>query len=208
MESTIITKNWASGDAPEVLEEIHRNEVNIALYNRLSQPWKTEVAKLLKKDFQLKSSGTPQTIVDTIAQFDELHDSPLLKADIKMLFNHFTQLIKSDTYRLFLATISNDMCRKFHTDINDLRMLCTYQGPGTLWLTEDNINYQATDDEQLVIDKSQVQQAQTGTVVVLKGAIYPQDGAKAILHRSPSITDSNEKRLLLRIDTEGFGGHF
>ena len=208
MESTIITKNWASGDAPEVLEEIHRNEVNIALFNRLSQPWKTEVAKLLKKDFQLKSSGTPQTIVDTIAQFDELHDSPLLKADIKMLFNHFTQLIKSDTYRLFLATISNDMCRKFHTDINDLRMLCTYQGPGTLWLTEDNINYQATDDEQLVIDKSQVQQAQTGTVVVLKGAIYPQDGAKAILHRSPSITDSNEKRLLLRIDTEGFGGHF
>ena len=28
------------------------------------------------------------------------------------------------------------MCRRFHTDVNELRLLCTYSGPATLWLPE------------------------------------------------------------------------
>ena len=38
-------------------------------------------------------------------------------------------------------------------------------------------------------------------VVLLKGALYPKAGTRAIVHRSPTIEESGEKRLLLRIDT-------
>jgi hypothetical protein len=92
--------------------------------------------------------------------------------------------------------------------MNDLRMLCTYSGPGTLWLSENNINRNALnscgDNECIVLDESKIQQAKTGAVVILKGAIYPEEGTKAIVHRSPTIEDYGEKRLLLRIDTNAF----
>ena len=38
-----------------------------------------------------------------------------------------------------------------------------------------------------------------GDIIILKGALYPE--ANAILHRSPTIEENGEKRLLLRIDT-------
>ena len=48
--------------------------------------------------------------------------------------------------------------------------------------------------------------AQTGAVAVLKGAIYPQKNTNAVVHRSPAIEETSEKRLLLRIDTNDFLG--
>ena len=95
------------------------------------------------------------------------------------------------------------MCRKFHTDVNDLRMLCTYLGPGTLWVPDEAIDLDASyargNGKDIVIDLEKVEQVGTGDVVILKGALYPE--ANAILHRSPTIEENGEKRLLLRIDT-------
>jgi len=128
--------------------------------------------------------------------------------DIETLLSIFNRITQAQSFRLLLATINTNMCRRFHTDVNDLRMLCTYSGPGTLWLTEDNVNREALetckDNECIVKDESKIQQAPTGSVVILKGAIYPQQGTKAIVHRSPTIEESGEKRLLLRIDTNEF----
>lgn len=47
-----------------------------------------------------------------------------------------------------------------------------------------------------------IQQAGTGDIVILKGALYP-DG-HAIMHRSPTIEEMGAARLLLRIDTNAF----
>ena len=92
--------------------------------------------------------------------------------------------------------------------MNDLRMLCTYSGPGTLWLKEDNIDREAlhasTDNEPIALDERMIQQVRTGDLVILKGAIYPKEGTKAAVHRSPAIEESGERRLLLRIDTNEF----
>ena len=97
------------------------------------------------------------------------------------------------------------MCRKFHTDINDIRLLCTLSGEGTLWLPEFNVNREALDtqkdNEDIVIDPSYIMQAPENSAVLLKGALYPKSGTRAIVHRSPTIEESGEKRLLLRIDT-------
>lgn len=129
----------------------------------------------------------------------------LLLKDIVRQLSLFSQIAQSTSYRLLLATIKSSMCRKFHTDINDLRLLCTYSGLGTLWLTEDNVNRKALDtygdNECIVLDESRIQQAETGSIVILKGAIYPQEGTVSIVHRSPSIEETGQRRLLLRIVT-------
>jgi len=97
------------------------------------------------------------------------------------------------------------MCRRFHTDINDVRLLCTYSGPGTLWLTNDNINPKALgtrgSKQSIFIEQDRIQQANTGAVVLLKGALYSDESTRAVVHCSPSIEEDAQKRLLLRIDT-------
>ena len=119
-------------------------------------------------------------------------------------------MTQASSFRLLLTTVNTDMCRKFHTDINDLRLLCTYIGPGTLWLPDEIVDGKALqagkEDTEIVIDAQQIQQVPTGDVVILKGALYA--GANPILHRSPSIKEHGEKRFLLRIDTNEFLNNF
>jgi hypothetical protein len=205
MISEIIKENWTIGNYPTILQQIHQNDINIAIYNREIEFLSSEISLLLDRQIELRASGTVEDILSVIKkELGSLHTTLLLK-DIEHLLSIFTQITKSGSFRLLLATVNTDMCRKFHTDINDLRMLCTYSGPGTLWLTEDNINHKAMDsnleNESIVLDESRIQQANTGSVIILKGALYPLEGTKAVVHRSPTIEESGQKRLLLRIDT-------
>jgi hypothetical protein len=160
---------------------------------------------LLDKEIILRASGNIEDILSSIEVELINLNSHLIFKDIEQQFSLFSQLTKVNSFRFLLATVNTNMCRRFHTDMNDLRLLCTYSGPGTLWLTEDNVNRKALetlgDNECIVLDESRIQQAKLGDIVILKGAIYPQDGTKAIVHRSPTIEETGQRRLLLRIDT-------
>lgn len=132
----------------------------------------------------------------------------MLYKDIECLLHLFKKISASENLSVLLETVNTNMCRRFHTDVNDLRLLCTYSGQGTLWLTEDNVNRNALDNsgnnEAIVIEENNIQQVETGDVVILKGSKYIQNDTKAVVHRSPSIENNKEKRLLLRIDTNEF----
>ena len=197
--------NWAIGTAPSILADIHEPEINIAIYERDTSALAHEVGRLLEENIALKASGDIDKMLDEITTALPSVDGALLVQDIKALLHHFQEVVEVKQFRLLLATVNTNMCRKFHTDINDVRLLCTYSGPGTLWLTNDNINRSAlssyADNASIVLDESEVRQAKTGAVVLLKGAIYPQEKTSAVVHRSPTIEESGEKRLLLRIDT-------
>ncbi|MEL6924498.1 MAG: DUF1826 domain-containing protein, partial [Bacteroidota bacterium] len=130
----------------------------------------------------------------------------LLLHDIMDLLDLFNQVASSTTYRLSVLKVESNMCRRFHTDVNDLRLLCTYKGRGTLWLPDDAVNRKAflrqKDNRDDAFDESRIQEAGEGDVLLLKGALYPE--AKAVVHRSPVIEKYNETRILLRIDTNEF----
>ncbi len=197
--------NWAIDKTPEVLKQIDNQDVNIAIYERNISNLTNEINQLVSKDIKLNSSGDIGTILKDIKKGLPPNQFSLVLQDIHSLLLHFSEITGCTEFRLLLATINNNMCRKFHTDINDLRMLCTYSGPGTLWLTNDNINQEGlrdyTNNTNIVLKEKKIKQAKTGAVVVLKGAMYPQEKVKAIVHRSPTIEESGERRLLLRIDT-------
>jgi hypothetical protein len=136
----------------------------------------------------------------------ELDAEPLLD-DIALLLEGFaiTSMVKD--LRLALSPVITNMCRRFHTDVNDMRLLCTYAGPGTLWLPNDAVNEKAISsrDPDMPIERSpeDVQQVATGHVAIIKGALYPGDRVAACVHRSPTIEETGQQRLLLRIDTNG-----
>lgn len=196
--------NATCGTQPEQLEEIHQKENSIAIYQRDIQSLDHELSSIISKDFTHRGSGTIEEIASGLATFftEKLPQCERLRLDILDLVRLFDKVVKGDSYRLLFSTVSGNMCRKFHTDINDLRLLCTYFGEGTLWVVE-NKSSKETGDEQL-IHEEQIQQASAGDVLILKGALHP-DG-DPILHRSPSIEENGGRRLLLRLDTNNLLG--
>jgi len=206
MQALEKTKNWAIGLSPDILEGIHNKDINIAIYEREIDDLSSEINGLVERNVEFSASGSIKFIESEMRSKLGQSNCDNVTEDINELLHHFKKVTNTDSFRLLLTTVNTNMCRKFHTDINDLRMLCTYSGPGTLWLTEDNVNRKAMDangstNKSIVINDTKVQQAKTGSVVLLKGAIYPQNNTNAIVHRSPTIEETGEKRLLLRIDT-------
>lgn len=135
--------NWSIDTSPSVLKNIHQPEVNIAIYSREIKALSSEINELVTQDVAFSADGIPPEILKDISTVLPLDTYPLLLQDIKELLHSFQEVTHSNKFRLLLKTVKTNMCRKFHTDINDVRLLCTYSGPETLWLTDDNINRKA-----------------------------------------------------------------
>ncbi len=192
----------------KTLQDIHLKAKNIAIYQRDIEPLRQELDQIAEQAIECRATGTAEEILSLLKDYfdNDLSECTSLFADISQLVRLFEKTTQASSFRLLLTTVSTNMCRKFHTDVNDLRLLCTYLGPGTLWLPDEAVDYKALqkggDNQEIVRDEQQIQQVRTGDAVLLKGALYPE--ANPILHRSPSIEKNGEKRLLLRIDTNEF----
>lgn len=210
MGTKVQISNAVIGENPEVLKGIHLEEKNIALFNRDISSLQSEIEQLTEEALDLRVSGDLEKIKSflEVELKSRVSNKPLILGDILELVEIFGKVSKCSSFRLVLERVEDDMCRRFHTDVNNLRMLCTYSGQGTLWLNEENVNRSALakleGNEEIVIEENTIQQAATGSVVILKGATYPKDGTNAIVHRSPAIEKMKEKRLLLRVDMNDF----
>jgi hypothetical protein len=201
-------ENWVIGNCPTSLQKIHQKHINISIYDRDITHLSDEVKSLLAINAEIRISGDVNSILKQISSELKSNDSLSILNDIKDLLLQFKELSGANSFRLLFTTVNTNMCSRFHTDMNDLRLLCTYNGPGTVWLSDSNVNRNALetygDNETIVKDNSQINYAKTGSVVLLKGAIFPLKGTKAIVHRSPTIEESGISRLLLRIDANDF----
>ena len=208
MKAGLSVKNWVIGKAPEVLRNIHNAEVNVAIYDRDTLSFEAGIRELVYSGINFRAKGSVEDIIRLLESLPGSVGVKALVNDLASQLELFAQVAQAKSYRLLLATVDTNMCRKFHTDINDLRMLCTYHGPGTMWLTDENIDRKALhtigSDDPVALDEEKIQQVETGSVVILKGAVYPKEDTRAAVHRSPAIEDGGVRRLLLRIDTNEF----
>lgn len=200
--------NWQIGVTPLILENIQEEVLNISIYDRDISHMKREIKELLQQEINLKINGDIYSILNQLNVAINQNQYGHIINDIKELIEHFKRISNSNNFRLTLAAIDNNMCRRFHTDMNDLRMICTYSGPGTLWLTENNTNRMPLNNtgnnDSIVINENKIKQLSTGSVAILKGALYLGERTKAAVHRSPNIEESKQVRLFLRIDTNDF----
>jgi len=203
-----IWSNAAIGTSPSILNEIHCKEKNIVILQREINHLEENLMICSKYDLKLSYRGSVSEIISELKNdFKTSFPSCLSVAeDISLLLKMFQEVSEADSFKLSLVTVNTDMCKKFHTDINDMRLLCTYVGQGTLWLPQEVLktNKGFTNTELQIEDDDLVQQTNTGDVVILKGALYPNPETNPVLHKSPTIESKGEKRLLLRIDTDKF----
>lgn len=132
--------------------------------------------------FGYRVAGTPDEI---LAGLPPLPDS--LSSAITDLARRFAALMPCKTVRVRMEGITGNACRKVHADYTDVRLICTLAGPGT--------DYALGDDPE-----GPLKRIPTGMVALFKGREFGA-GHKACLHRSPPIEDTEERRLVLVIDT-------
>lgn len=208
MSEAAIEENWTITSDSSELRAIHEPTVNIAICERDVTHLESEAECLLQEELTIKCDGTVQEMKSQLGEELGSFAADMLYQDVVQLLNRFAAITQESEFRLTLTTVNTNMCGRFHADINKVRLLCTYTGPGTLWLANDNVDRKAlrfhgTNDD-IVQDFEDIRQVATGHIALLKGAIYPQKPSNPVVHRSPTIEETGEKRLLLRIDIGKF----
>ncbi|MBJ6123698.1 DUF1826 domain-containing protein [Sphingomonas mollis] len=118
-----------------------------------------------------------------------------LAADIAMLAAAFGRLLDSEQVAIRLDVVETDACRRFHGDQVGVRLICTYAGPGTQWLADDEV---ARWQGGTPVDELDVRQIPAGDVALFKGRDRAPE--RPIIHRSPPIAGTGCCRLVLVID--------
>lgn len=191
MTLAMLDDGVAVGHAPASLDAIARPRAALAIW------WRS-----LPDDLRLGLAALDLDTIDDLS-VDIDADAPLdatlrdagypdavaapLASDVGLLIRRQAALTGEDRLRLRLEVVETDACRRFHADYVTLRLLCTYVGPGTQWC-------RAVADDAIC-------EAPTGAVAVFKGRLLLDP--PTILHRSPPIMATGERRLVLAIDPIG-----
>ena len=133
----------ATGNQPDVLHRILDPGVNLGLWQRPAQPAITrELSSLRASDLpDVRCWTSPASFDDDLcALLGQQGLDPLAfknwRIDLGRLAERFFDISKGRDVALRLETTEDDGCRRFHVDRTHLRLLCTYRGPGTEWLTD------------------------------------------------------------------------
>ena len=188
-----------AGDNPSVLDEIHTSGVEFVIWRRERDPVLGDWADGL--DNQSSPHGrllsTPQDAESALSKFFEKSGVPLalgakaFMADVKDLATHYSRIANTDLVDIRIGHIVNDACWKFHRDNVALRLISTYSGPGTEYVSVDQ-SVRAL-REQRDYD-GPIERVPGFGVALFKGL---RDSPSGIVHRSPPVAGSGIARLVL-----------
>ena len=198
------------GNQPDVLRQILDPGVNLSLWQR---PAQTAITRELSN---LQASHLPDvrypTSLDsfdddvcTLLQQQDL--DPLAfsnwRIDLRRLADLYFSISDNRDVTMRLVTTDDDDCRRFHVDRTHLRLLCTYRGPGTEWLTDAQVDRLAQSTgapNEDIIRFGEPSQFEPFWVGVMKGDAFPGNVGHGLVHRSPSIAGSGQTRVLFCLD--------
>lgn len=184
---------------PEALAAILLPHVNLAIWDRAAMPAVPDAEMLAEiEDITLtvEAARALPTMTDAMvaAGYPEAFIAPLAN-DIAAHAERLAQLLDRDTLAIRLEVVETDACRRFHSDYVTARLILTYAGPGTQWL--DNADA-ARLCEGVAAEALEPRALAPGQIALFKGREWSATGA--IVHRSPPIAGTGQRRLVLVID--------
>lgn len=118
-----------------------------------------------------------------------------LAIDIAALAARLGDLLDRERVTIRLEVIETDACKRFHADFVGVRLICTYAGPGTQWLAQEDA---ARLSDGVAVGTLAIHAITTGHVALFKGREWAPE--RPIIHRSPPIAGTSQRRLVLVID--------
>ncbi|HJL18234.1 MAG TPA: DUF1826 domain-containing protein [Sandaracinaceae bacterium LLY-WYZ-13_1] len=137
-----------------------------------------------------------------------------LLEDLTMLVSLYAAILDRKHVWVQLGVVTHDMCRKLHTDNVPVRLLCTYDGPGTDWVPDEDVRRENLGRVDVDLDEANrsvlrrpdaIRRTRPGEVLLLKGEAWPGNAGLGAVHRSPPIEGTGARRLLLKVDTAPCG---
>ncbi len=196
------------GDAPEVLADVLRDGVNLAVWQRTLQPAVAGfVAALLARgtplaealSLELADAEREPELRGLAGEFAALPGHAAFVADVAWLLHAYACLLDARRVGLRLRVLDRAMCPRFHVDRVPLRLVTTYAGPGSQWLAEGALARARLGDPAAEPPAQAIRTLQAGHVALLKGERWEGNEHTAIVHRSPPLA-AGERRLLLTLD--------
>ncbi|MBY4677333.1 DUF1826 domain-containing protein [Marinobacterium arenosum] len=186
-------------DNVEVLTRIYRPDCNLAVWQRSSsERIHCYVRHLADINSQLNLRtllGLGDVAAELSARLPQHPDRQPLIDDIHQLVDMFSCLFELPRVGLRLALLRQAMCPKFHVDRVPCRLVTTYCGPASQWLTEPTGDSPRIPPQQ----PEQWQQLAAGDVALLKGDGWYGNDGRGIVHRSPAVL-AGQCRLFLSLD--------
>ncbi|WP_298185715.1 DUF1826 domain-containing protein [uncultured Pseudomonas sp.] len=198
-----------SSEQIEVLGEVLRDEVNLAVWQRqLPAPVSDFATALLAQGEPLGHAivlelGNPESTPNLSGLVDRYRDLPgqaAFVADIRWLVSAFACLFDAKRIGLRLRILDNAMCPRFHVDHVPVRLITSYAGAGSEWLAEGVMARRRLGDPAAEpSDAALIERAKAGDVLLAKGERWIGNEGAGLIHRSPSPALA-ERRLLLTLD--------
>ena len=139
---------------------------------------------------------------------EEFAGFPHLAADVQFWAEVLVELTGCKSVGVRLALMTRPMCPRLHVDLVTLRLVVTYQGPGTEFVSNKHVDRQQLGHPthpttkkaaSLLLGPNCVQRANTFDVVLLKGEAWPENEGSGAVHRSPPMTET-PSRLVMTLD--------
>ncbi len=193
------------------LSDIYSKNINLALWHRnVSSDVLNDVEGLLNthSSFAMRAVLKPGEVNEWLRGSLKQQAFSALENDVAFLAEVFADLFDLTHVGLRLELLNKTMCPRFHVDKLLSRLVTTYSGKTTQWLTEDNVdrdklgmgaNGLPDESSGIYLNESRIQQASAGDVLLMKGQGWPDSNVGGLVHRSPSASP-DDRRLLLGID--------
>lgn len=182
------------GESPQVLTEVLQDGVNLAVWQRQLPVHVADFAQVLLSlgqplaeslTLELQPDDDAPALRGLAAAYADLQGYEGFICDVRWLVGAYACLLDARRVGLRLRALEGAMCPRFHVDHAPARLICTYAGPGSEWLTAP--------------DAVQVEQLSTGDVAVLKGERWLGNEGQGLVHRSPAVP-AGQRRLMLTLD--------
>ena len=191
------TSNWRRVSAVADLAEIYEPDVQVCSWQRSIDP---QITAYLGSVAHL---GTLQ-LIETLGPSDRARLDALpvgegreqLVDDLAFLTEILCELLDCPVVGFRGTRVEHAMCPKWHIDRVPVRLLCTYEGPGTEWLEDQGVAH----SELSQVADGACQRANVGEVVLLKGTLWQDNDDNGAIHRSPAITQGSGPRTLVSLD--------
>ncbi|WP_200241836.1 DUF1826 domain-containing protein [Lamprobacter modestohalophilus] len=115
-------------------------------------------------------------------------------ADMAMLAERFADLVTRtlgpSPITARVETLDDVACPRFHVDRTRLRLLCTYRGPATEWLPDEEVDRVALEGRQpndQIQRGAQPRALEPFWVGLFKGECFPGNAGRGQVHRSPAV---------------------
>ena len=194
------------------LSKIYDEQTTLAI---LQRPYQEELAAIAKEVYlaqPLVFAASPKQASQLLkehltASNPDIDNLDALITDMAQWIEVYSALLEPSELGLRLASLERAMCPAFHTDYIGIRLVTTYSGSGTEFLSRKDINAEALgypgrqqtlEESGLLKKQGVIQHVQPQAIALLKGDAWPGNKGNGIVHRSPDVESG--KRLVLTLD--------